>query len=110
MDYYELMVILDASIAEEQWEEKEKEIESLITAKSGVIIKNIIEGRKRFTYSIKKKDEGVYIQIYFDLDKSNVKTLEKELFEKEEILRFLLVKEKKGRVVSTDVPETYSYT
>lgn len=109
MNYYEVLLMVDPILDETNIEAKIKEFEDIITKNSGEIIKVENQGRKRLSYTVNKHTEATFVHFSFDIDHSQVKSLESELSENESILRFLLTKEKKGRKSSLDVPESYAY-
>ena len=68
-----------------------KKLEELIIEHKGKIKSQEFLGNKPLAYPINKQSEGDYYQIIFQLDAKKVTQFKKEIFQKELVLRFLLL-------------------
>ncbi len=76
MNIYENIVILNASLPDEDLEAASKKIKDLITSFEGEILKVDIWGRKKIAYEIKKQKKGFYLLLIFKAPSSAIKKLE----------------------------------
>lgn len=90
---YELMVIFTPELEEEVLEKEVKKIKESITSKDGEISKVDNWGKRKLSYEIKKKKEGIYVIINFTLPSSEVLNFKNILKLNENILRFMIIKE-----------------
>lgn len=68
MTQYEIMTITDTSVGEDGARSISNQIKDLITAKKGKILDSDFWGKRKFAYEMKRKDEGFYDVIKFELD------------------------------------------
>ena len=88
---YEGIFILDPDISADASKAAVVTLQDLVT-KNGGRIDNLQDwGRKRLAYKIKKKQEGNYVILNFQLDSQFTKKLEQSLRLNETIIRYLLV-------------------
>lgn len=92
MPFYETVVVLEPTLAEEQTEAKIKDIQSIIEQKNGAIRKIERWGTRKLAYPIKHKREGIYILIEFESGSDIVNDLEKHYRIQESILRYLTLR------------------
>ena len=93
MNRYELVVIIDASISQE---EKEKIVkgagDAIVKCEGNVINSQVWLDKHKFTFRMKKRTEGTYYLINFESVKSGLSKLRNALRLNENILRSLIVK------------------
>jgi len=89
---YESTFIVNASLDDPQIEVIVEKVKEFIT-KNGSEIKDLYKwGRKRFTYSIKKKNNGFYVVMELDAPAEFPQKLDRFYLLDENILRFLTIK------------------
>lgn len=91
MRNYELVVIFDPSLSQEQQKSQLKKIEDLL-GKKGKVKETDTWGKKTFAYPIEKQKEGIYVLLKVGLDEKSIPDFEKKLKLEEKILRYLLIK------------------
>lgn len=91
MRNYELMILFDPNLQDEEKKALLDKIRQTITANKGVIIKTDEWGRRKLAYEIKKFQEALYVLIDFELEPDNIANLESSIKFEEKILRYLLV-------------------
>ena len=88
---YEGVFIVDADLSVDASKAVLTQIQDLVT-KNGGRIDGVQElGRKRLAYKIKKKQDGNYVILNFQLDSLASKKLDQTLRLNDNIIRFLLV-------------------
>jgi len=89
---YELMVILQPDLGEDETKKQLDEIRSLITEQEGEIYSEDIWGIQEFAYTIKKQNEGYYAVFYFSMPSIKVKELDSSFNLNQQLIRFLITK------------------
>ena len=91
MRNYEGVFIISPDLSTENAKGVVTQIQELVS-KSGGRVDGIQEwGRKRLAYKIKKKQEGNYVIMNFQMDSLQSKKLDQALRQNDHLLRFLLV-------------------
>lgn len=91
---YELSYLISSQASEEVWQETSRKINDFIQAKEGVVLESQLPQKISLAYPIQKKNAAWFQTTYFSLDSSKLEGLQKELREKKEILRFLILVKK----------------
>jgi small subunit ribosomal protein S6 len=91
MKDYELTVILDPEIADENVPATLERIHTTITARGGEIVETDHWGRKRLAYPIKRKMEGNYFLSRVRMEPGSERELERALNISEDVLRHLVI-------------------
>jgi small subunit ribosomal protein S6 len=92
MRTYELVLVYDPRVADDEVSALTGEVKNLLTAPGGVTItKTEVWGRRRLAYEIKKVNEGKYVVLYFAAEdgRAPVGEVEKRLLQNDRVLRFL---------------------
>lgn len=89
---YELVIVYDSDLNEEQVKEELKKVEETIMAHKGTVIKTDLWGRRQLAYQINKKGYGFYVVLVIQGDNQMVADLERQLRINEQVLRSLCVK------------------
>jgi len=96
---YELVMIVNAKLTSDEKETIRKDVTGLIDQHGGKVINSQIWLEKqKFTYQIKKCDEGTYYIINFEGGGDVIEKIQPKMRLNEKILRFVFMKvEAKGR-------------
>lgn len=93
MNKYELAVVLNAKIEDEERAAALEKVKNYITRFGGTIT-NIDEwGKKRLAYEIQKMKEGYYYFIQFDAEPTAPVEIENRVRIMENVIRYLCVKQ-----------------
>ena len=87
MHPYEIMVILDPEVDERTVEPTLEKFLNVITNGGGTVDNVDIWGRRRLSYEIQKKSEGIYAVVNFTADPATTQELERQLRLNESIMR-----------------------
>jgi len=87
MRQYEMMIILDPSLEERTVQPSLEQFLKVVTSAGGVVDKVVVWGRRRLSYEIDKKSEGIYTVINLTAEPGTVKELDRQLNLNEAILR-----------------------
>lgn len=91
MRNYEGVFILNPDLASEASKGVVAQLQELVS-KNGGRVDGLQEwGKRRMAYKIKKKQDGNYVIVNFQLDSRNTKKLEQSLRLNDHVLRYLLV-------------------
>lgn len=93
MNKYELAVIISASMDEEAIKAELDSIKAMIEKAGGTIEKVDEWGKRRLAYEIKKNNEGFYTFISFDSGSNTPNEVEKRMRIRENVLRYLVVRQ-----------------
>ena len=92
MTKYEMLYIIDASLADDAKDALVKKFEDLVTANGGVIEKTDRWGVKKLQYPINYKSEGYYVLMTFEAEKTLVQELKRIVGITDGIIRRLITK------------------
>jgi small subunit ribosomal protein S6 len=87
MRQYELMIILDPDVEERTVAPSLDKYLSVVTTDGGSVDKVDIWGRRRLSYEITKKAEGIYAVVDFTAEPATAKELDRQLGLNEVVLR-----------------------
>ncbi len=99
---YELTVVFDGQLEQNEVDEKIEQLEKLIIESNGEVVQTDLLGKRRLAYEIKKKQYGYYVYFLIESDGSNNKTIENNLKLNEHVIRYLTVKLDKKAIASLD--------
>lgn len=88
---YETTFIVNASLDDTQINVVIEKVKELILKHSGEIREIVLWGRKRFQYTIQKKNNGFYVIIEFLAPGDLIAKLERHYFLDENIIRYLTI-------------------
>lgn len=98
MNLYESIVILDASLPDEEIEASTEKIKDLITVGGGEVLKVDPWGRKKLGYEINKHSRGFYTILFFNAPPSVIKKMEDYFKVFDPVVKFMAIKlEKKQK-------------
>ena len=87
MTRYELMVILNSEIQDEELNGAVERIKQVIVDRGGTEEETVVQGRRRLAYPIKNKTDGTMIVSHFDMPGDAVSALKSSLRANENHLR-----------------------
>jgi small subunit ribosomal protein S6 len=87
MRHYELMVILDPDVEERTVAPALDQFLTVVKKDGGTVEKVDIWGRRRMSYEIAKKAEGIYAVVDLQAEPATVKELDRQLNLNEAVLR-----------------------
>ncbi len=88
---YELVLILDPTIEENQVADKFARLEELLKSQEAEIVGMLDWGKRKLAYQIKKKDNGIYRVYRFDAKPEVIAEIERRLKIDEQVMRYLVV-------------------
>ena len=92
MTKYEMLYIIDASLADETKDALVKKFEDLVASNGGVVEKTERWGIKKLQYPINYKSEGYYVLMSFEAEKTLVQELKRIVGITDGIIRRLITK------------------
>ncbi|MBQ7339404.1 MAG: 30S ribosomal protein S6 [Clostridia bacterium] len=92
MTKYEMLYIIDASLADEAKEALVKKFEDLVVDNGGVVEKIDRWGLKKLQYPINYKSEGYYVLMSFEAEKTLVVEIKRIVGITDGIIRRLITK------------------
>jgi len=107
MNYYEDMVILDASLDDTAVEETVQRIKDVIVKQGGEVLKSEVWGRRKLAYELNKHQKGNYVLLVFKAPPATITELETLSKVVDSIIKFMVVKliKKKQIEAATAVPQ-----
>ena len=91
MRTYEALYVVRPDLADDEIQTIAKEVESLITANGGAIVRSEIWGKRRLAYEVHKFTEGCYILVRLEALPAFVTRLENHFRLTDAIIRYLVV-------------------
>ena len=92
MTKYEMLYILDASLADEAKDAIIAKVEDLVNKNGGAVEKTERWGNRKLQYPINYKSEGYYVLMAFEAEKSFVEELKRVIGITDGIIRRLITK------------------
>lgn len=92
MNIYENIVIINASLSDEEIEAANEKIKDLISKSGGEILKVETWGRKKLAYEIKKQKKGFYTLLTFKAPSSLIKKLEDYYRVSDFVVKYMVIK------------------
>jgi small subunit ribosomal protein S6 len=92
MRHYELMVILDPDVEERTVAPALDQFLTVVKKDGGNVEKVDIWGRRRMSFEIKKKAEGIYAVVDLQAEPATVKELDRQLNLNEAVLRTKVIR------------------
>lgn len=92
MRQYEMMIILDPSLEERTVQPSLDQFLTVVTTAGGSVDKVDVWGRRRLSYEIDKKSEGIYTVVELNSEPDAVKELDRQLNLNEAVLRTKVIR------------------
>ena len=103
---YEAVFILDIRKVDDDGKAYSKELVEFIESIGGKVNEVIAMGRKQFSYEIKKRKGGIYLNLFFELDPLKVIEIKDKYMLDERVLRnMIIVDERPAEIRSLKVVE-----
>ncbi|PSB25471.1 30S ribosomal protein S6 [Stenomitos frigidus] len=91
--FYETMYILRPDLNEEAVDQAIEKYQTILRENGADVLETQHRGKRRLAYEIQKNREGIYIQINYQSDGSQVALVERAMRLSEEVIRFLTIKQ-----------------
>ena len=92
MTKYEMLLVLDAVLADDAKESLVKKFEDMITENGGAVEKTDRWGVRKLQYPINYKSEGYYVLVTFQTEKAFIAELERVIGITDGVIRRLITK------------------
>ncbi len=92
MKSYEMLYVLDNSVADEAKEALVAKFEGIVTSMGGEVVSTEKTGAKKLPYPIRYKTEGYYVLMKFNSEADVVKELDRIAGLSDDVLRRMIVK------------------
>jgi len=92
MNIYENIVILNASLPDEEVETAISKIKEIITGNGGEIVKVDIWGRRKLAYEIKRQNKGLYVLFMYKTSPLTIKKLEEFFKVFDAVIKYMVIK------------------
>ena len=92
MNIYENVVILNASLPDEEINTSVAKITDLITNTGGEVLKTDLWGRRKLAYEIKKQQKGFYVLFVFKTPALTIKKLEELYKVYDPVIKYMVIK------------------
>ena len=102
---YEMMYILRPDLSEEQVGNAIQKYQTFLSDRGAENIQIQNRGKRRLAYPIKKYLDGIYIQMNYQADGTQIAPLERAMRLEEEVIRYLTIKLKKQPSITTETIE-----
>ncbi len=93
MNKYELAVVVNAKLEDEERAAVMEKVKALITRFNGVVTEVDEWGKKRLAYEIQKMREGFYYFVRFEADPTAPAEIERRIRIMDNVIRYLCVKQ-----------------
>jgi small subunit ribosomal protein S6 len=90
---YETMYILRPDLSEEDVDKTIDKYQTLLRDNGAQILETLHRNKRRLAYEIKKYREGIYIQMTYEADGSQVAVLERAMRLSDEVIRYLTIRQ-----------------
>lgn len=92
MNIYENIIILNASLSDEEIEAASGKIKDLITSSGGEILKVDVWGRRKLAYEIEKQNKGFYLLLFFKSPSPAIRKLEDYYKVFDPVMKYMVLK------------------
>lgn len=90
---YETMYILRSDLGEEVVDQAIEKYQTLLRENGAEMLETQHRGKRRLAYEIQKQREGIYIQMNYQADGSQIAALERAMRLSDEVIRYLTIKQ-----------------
>ncbi|MEW6236118.1 MAG: 30S ribosomal protein S6 [Candidatus Omnitrophota bacterium] len=100
---YEILYIIDAALEESEIQRLADEMKSVIQNNGGQITRDANWGIRKLAYEIKKKTDGVYINLEFDAPETTPEEIIQFIHTHAGILRHLIIQIPKAKLIQEKI-------
>ncbi len=100
---YETMYILRPDLGDEAVDQAIEKYQGILTENGAEILETQHRGKRRLAYEIDRHREGIYIQMNYRGDGSQIATMERAMRLSEEVIRYLTIHQEEPKTVSEAV-------
>ncbi len=90
---YETMYILRPDLGDEAVDQVIDKYQSLLRENGAEVLETQHRGKRRLAYEIQKQREGIYIQMNYECDGSQIAALERAMRLSDEVVRYLTIRQ-----------------
>lgn len=108
MNVYENIVILNASLNDEEMESAISKIKELIVNNGGEVLKIDVWGKRKLAYEINKHKKGLYVLLFYKTSPSTIKKLEDFYKVFDAIVKYMIIKLSRKQTQDLDKLEVAS--
>ncbi len=106
MNIYENVLILNASLSDEEINNSVSKIKDIIINAGGEVFLSEMWGRRKLSYDIKKQNKGFYSLLIFKAQPSTIKKLEEFYKVFDAVIKFMVIKLDQKQVKHLEKPKT----
>ena len=92
MRKYEIMFIVDPHLPEDDIDQLNSQVESLVSEGGGNVLETEKMGRRRLAYEIKRHDEGFYVLLTVEANGEIINEVERRFRVLDSVLRYITVR------------------
>ena len=97
---YEMMYILRPDLSEDQVGESVTKYQNFLTERGAENLEVQVRGKRRLAYPVGKYLDGIYVQVNYEADGSQIAPLERMMRLSEDAIRYLTIKLKKRAIIA----------
>lgn len=106
MNIYENVLILNASLADEEINSSVSKIKDIIVNAGGEILLSEMWGRRKLAYDIKKQNKGFYALLIFKTPAATIRKLEEYYKVFDPVIKYMVIKLDQKQVKHLEKPQT----
>ncbi|MGD1920302.1 MAG: 30S ribosomal protein S6 [Pleurocapsa sp.] len=97
---YEMMYILRPDLSEDQVGESVTKYQNFLVERGAENLEIQVKGKRRLAYPVGKYLDGIYVQVNYEADGSQIAPLERMMRLSEDAIRYLTIKLKKRAIIA----------
>ncbi len=97
---YETMYILRPDLDEESVDQVIEKYQTILRENGATVLETQHRGKRRLAYEIQKQREGIYIQMNYQGDGSQIASMERAMRLSDEVIRYLTIKQETPKAAS----------
>ena len=102
---YEMMYILRPDLSEDKVAESVAKYQEFVTERGAESVEIQVKGKRRLAYPVGKYLDGIYVQMNYQADGSQIAPLERMMRLSEDAIRYLTIKLKKRAIIAAQNAE-----
>ncbi len=108
MNMYENILILNASLSDEEIESAMTKIKEFITGQGGEIVKINVWGKRKLAYEINKHKKGLYVLLIYKMPPAIIKKLEEFYRLFDAVIKYSIIKLSAKQIKNLEKPDSES--